>query len=265
MKTLRRILTVSTLAVVGCAFASANTLVVNCSTASGPTELGNGGSGSTNSTINCTDWNTALGTLSRIDITLTGTVLSTSSVTGTNNDNAIHTGSVVTNENFLVDPASASSLANFGILNSSVDTTTFVAGMFNFAAGAPFTLAVDNNPQIPGPPIVIVPCSASGPGTCSQTASVTGTGSASGFTTTTFAPYQTLGAGTYSFIADTLTALVCNLGGGNTGCSQTTNASFTATVTYTYAPPSSVPEPTTLFLMGSALVGCGLLRKRIKS
>jgi len=45
---------------------------------------------------------------------------------------------------------------------------------------------------------------------------------------------------------------------------QAGKASETITVQYTYNPYTSLPEPATLFLMGSALVGVGLIRKRAK-
>jgi hypothetical protein len=48
---------------------------------------------------------------------------------------------------------------------------------------------------------------------------------------------------------------------------KTVNATFAAEIDYTYTlrpPPSDTPEPTTLVLMGTALAGVGLLRKRIK-
>jgi len=44
------------------------------------------------------------------------------------------------------------------------------------------------------------------------------------------------------------------------------NATEAVSITYNYsAPVTGTPEPATMFLMGSALVGVGLLRKRIKA
>ncbi len=51
--------------------------------------------------------------------------------------------------------------------------------------------------------------------------------------------------------------------GGNTNDTQNTFANITGDVVYTYN--SNAPEPATLFLMGSALVGVGVLRKRFKA
>jgi hypothetical protein len=72
------------------------------------------------------------------------------------------------------------------------------------------------------------------------------------------------GTGTTNLDAATYTTTNLANTGGNTSSSQVTTASVIGNVTYTYTLPSSTPEPATLFLMGSALVGVGLFRKRIK-
>jgi len=74
-----------------------------------------------------------------------------------------------------------------------------------------------------------------------------------------------LGNGSFTITGETLTLSTFSGGGGNIQTHQTTTAQLFASVTYTYNPPSSTPEPATMLLMGSALVGVGLLRKKIKS
>jgi hypothetical protein len=71
-----------------------------------------------------------------------------------------------------------------------------------------------------------------------------------------------------------LTTISFSAGGLNAGGSSSFNdifynvsgaASGSVEVTYTYtaAPVGGAPEPASIFLMGSALLGVGLLRKRL--
>ena len=71
------------------------------------------------------------------------------------------------------------------------------------------------------------------------------------------------GLGTYTLHTNTLTGTIITTAGGNTNATQATSANITGDVIYTYT--SGAPEPATLFLMGSALVGVGILRKRFKA
>jgi hypothetical protein len=76
-------------------------------------------------------------------------------------------------------------------------------------------------------------------------------------------PYNT--SGTFTFDFSTLTGTTFSGGGGNLGAAQTTNASAVATVIYNYTIPTGTPEPATMTLFGSALLGIGFFaRKRIK-
>jgi len=72
------------------------------------------------------------------------------------------------------------------------------------------------------------------------------------------------GAGTFNLTGNTVNLTTFSGGGGNIALDLHTNASFEAEIDYTYTVPSGTPEPTTMALMGGALIGLGLLGKRFK-
>ena len=68
------------------------------------------------------------------------------------------------------------------------------------------------------------------------------------------------------FFISTATAISQTITGGNNTTAQNTNVLESITVTYDYTTSvtSGTPEPTTMALMGGALIGLGLLGKRLK-
>jgi hypothetical protein len=230
MKKSHRILSASALVAMTCGLASASSINGTCTTAGpGPTELGS----ATPGLVSCTDFNTSLGTLTSIVLTITGDIVAPSSITLTNNDPTSHTGLASTDVTYSL----AAPLTGFTFTNNAFGNLLDVLG----STGSQ-TLGSNASVKV----------------------NVTGTASTSSTNSTvgTFGGYE--GAGSFTFTADTITSLVSTFGGGNVTIAQVTDADAKATVVYNYnAVTTGTPEPSTMLLFGSALVGLGLLRKRV--
>jgi len=166
---------------------------------------------------------------------------------GTLEDITVNIGTSATGSITIDNPTS--SLLSYTSATVSVPfTLTFTGGLgtYTFNASAtdstPGSLAANTSVTVPG---------------------VTGTGTSSADLGTN-AAYVGLGDTPVFTLSGQGPANVNGNGSAGLLYGGTATGSVTASITYTYLPTSSTPEPTTMLLFGSALVGLGCIRKRVR-
>jgi hypothetical protein len=237
---LRSLLTIAVALVLLSGLASAGTIGPYTTTTpivARTTDFGNTGTDnppipSGTASLSFAKFDTTLGTLNSVTITLNdsfSTVLTVTNTSATTNAS----GYIRTE----VQIAIGSGLGDW--MNNSTDTTL---PKFNYT---------------------LLPLASTTSGTLTGTDSSTGVYT-SGADAAIIALFEAAGGGTYNLPVGTFTDTLQSNTGGNTNSGQVTSASITGTVTYDYTPPpSGAPEPATMALLGSALVGLAVLgRKR---
>jgi len=227
-------LTALALALGTCTLAKADTIVL------GPQSFGPALT-DFSGTFNFTQFNPALGTLNSVKIDL-GTSFSTT-ITVTNSGGTASTGTARTEvQDGLTD------------------------GTFSIGGGNILTVTGDNYQVLddvlsPNQPYSL------GAGQSTTLAPTSGNGTATGTFSSGAVLAEFTGLGTVGIKYDTLTQTVLANTGGNTTASQVTNATLSATVTYTYTPGATgTPEPGSVAMFfGMGVTGMAFIyRRRIK-
>jgi hypothetical protein len=191
--------------------------------------------------LTATQFNPAWGTLTSVEIDVNSAMSTDLQVV--NNDSSVSSGTVHTQLQIFVQDAGND--LNGGTFSTGAGVIAYCAPNVNCIGGFSYTLNAGKSID-------------SGALASSSSQDVTYTLAA------ILSEFE--GTGTETLHSNTLTGTTITNSGGNTTAVQNTFANVTGDVIYTYtAPPSGAPEPATLFLMGSALVGVGVLRKRFKA
>jgi hypothetical protein len=101
-------------------------------------------------------------------------------------------------------------------------------------------------------------------------ATVHTTGTLTDTTPADLTAFEAVGGGLFNVLFNTITGTVVSTSAGNTSASQATTATGTVSIAYTYdtaapPPPTGTPEPASLALMGTGVLGiAAVLRRRRK-
>jgi hypothetical protein len=190
-------------------------------------------------------FNTSLGTLTSISITLSGNMSAVGSVTNTTDSTA--TGVSITQNSTVTDNPPqpvAGSLGGVTIANGSTGGDTFLLFTTSATDGA-LVGTVNGNTMVSG----ISLASSFASQTLTQT---------SGFDP------NLIGAGAFDITLATGEFTTTGGSGGNLANTVATQDDLNMSVTFNFSnpPPPSVPEPASMLLIGSGLVGLGVVRRR---